>query len=247
MKNLESANNKIQENGFKSFIKTLFFAVILAAIVRSFLFEPFHIPSSSMKPGLIIGDYIFVSKYSYGYSKYSFPFSLNIFSGRIFSKQPKRGDVVVFRLPSDPSVNYIKRIVGLPGDVIKVVDGQLYINKKPVPRTFVGSFTDDDGTDISTFKETLPGGKEIFVLDQYDDRPQDNTRSYVVPIGHYFMMGDNRDNSQDSRFLMQVGYVPEENLVGKAGIIFFSTDHPVLEFWTWPNSIRTGRLFKAID
>jgi len=248
MKSYEPINNEIQQiGGFKNFLKTLAFAVILAAIVRSFIFEPFHIPSSSMKPGLLIGDYIFVTKYSYGYSRYSFPFSPKLFSGRIFFKSPKRGDVVVFRLPSDPSVNYIKRIIGLPGDVIKVMNGQVFINRKPVPKNFIGNFIDDDGSNIGTFKETLPNGKEVIVLDQSDDMPQDNTKSYVVPLGHYFMMGDNRDNSQDSRFLTQVGYVPQENLVGKAGIIFFSVDRPFWQFWYWLDSVRTGRLFKTIE
>jgi signal peptidase I len=234
-----------EEGGMKNFIKTLIYAAVFAGVIRSFFFEPFHIPSSSMKPGLLIGDYIFVSKYSYGYSRFSFPFSLNLFSGRIAEKQPKRGDVAVFRLPSDTSVNYIKRIIGLPGDKIKVVSGQVFINDKAVPKVAAGSFS-EEGEEIAEFKETLPDGREIKVLDQYPNTPQDDTGVYSVPAGHYFMMGDNRDNSQDSRFQEQVGYIPKENLIGKAGIIFLSVERPVWQFWHWHNSIRFNRFFKKI-
>jgi len=242
-------NNQIiqtKEESLKSFFKTLLAAVICAAIVRSFFYEPFHIPSSSMKPGLLVGDYIFVSKFSYGYSKYSFPFALNLFSGRIWHTTPKRGDVAVFRLPSDPSVNYIKRIVALPGDTVQVKAGQLYINQKPIPKIYIDDFIDDNQTTIAIFKETLPFGKEIMVLDQYPNTPQDNTGIYNVPQEHYFVMGDNRDNSQDSRFSNQVGFIPKENLVGKAGIIFFSVNDKVWKFWKWHNSIRLDRFFKEI-
>jgi signal peptidase I len=236
----------VKEESWGSFLKTLVVAVLCAAIVRSFFYEPFHIPSSSMKSNLLIGDYIFVSKFSYGYSKYSFPFSPNLFDGRIFSSQPKRGDVVVFRLPSDPEINYIKRLIGLPGDKIQVTDGQLFINEQAVPKEYVDDFIDEDGSKIKRFVETLPEGKKITVLDQFGDAPQDNTGVYVVPEGNYFMMGDNRDNSQDSRFLSSVGYVPEENLVGKANIIFFSDEEPFWEFWNW-NEIRWHRIFRTVD
>ncbi len=230
-----------------SFFKTLAIAVIFATIVRSFFYEPFHIPSSSMKPNLLIGDYIFVSKSSYGYSKYSFPFSLDLFSGRVFQSTPKRGDVLVFRLPSDPNINYIKRLIGLPGDKIQVIDGQVFINETKVNKEYLDDFTDEDGSKIKRFTETLPEGKKITVIDQYPEAPQDNTGLYIVPKGHYFMMGDNRDNSQDSRFLNAVGYVPEENLVGKAKIIFFSDEKPFWEFWNWYSDIRWERILKFID
>ena len=238
---------KQKEEGFTSFIKTLMAAIVAAAIVRSVLFEPFHIPSSSMKPGLLIGDYIFVSKYSYGYSKYSFPLSLNLFSGRIFKETPKRGDVAVFRLPSDTSINYIKRVIGLPGDTIQVKSGQLYINQQPIEKIYQGEFVDNNQTIIAKFKEILSTEKEVMVLDQYENSPQDNTGIYNVPEGHYFMMGDNRDNSQDSRFLTQVGFVPEENFIGKAGIIFFSVNDNIWKFWKWPSSIRFKRIFHKIN
>lgn len=231
------------------FIKTLVIALVCAGIVRSFFFEPFHIPSSSMKPNLLIGDYLFVAKYSYGYSRYSFPFGFNIFEGRIFNKSPKRGDVAVFRLPSNPSINYIKRIIGLPGDKIQMINGVLYINGLEVKKTYEKDFIDLDGEKETTLKESkeiLPEGKELFTLDQRPDAEQDNTGIFEVPLGHYFMMGDNRDNSQDSRFLAQVGYVPEENLVGRATIIFFSNSKPTWQIWHWPKSIRLGRLLKTV-
>ncbi len=232
------------------FIKTLIVALICAGFVRSFFFEPFHIPSSSMKPGLLIGDYIFVAKYSYGYSRYSFPFGIDFFDGRIWKTTPKRGDVVVFRLPSEPSINYIKRLIGLPGDRLQMRDGVLYINDEEIHKAFDGTFVDLDATppvDIQKFLETLPEGKVVQTLDQNPNSPQDNTGIFEVPQGHYFMMGDNRDNSQDSRFLAHVGYVPEENLVGRAAMIFFSNSKPTWQFWTWPTSIRTERLLQKIN
>ena len=232
------------QESWGSFFKTLAIAVFCAAIVRSFLFEPFHIPSSSMKANLLIGDYIFVSKFSYGYSKYSFPLAPNLFSGRIFESKPQRGDIVVFRLPSDPSINYIKRLMGLPGDQIQVIDGQVFINEQAVAKEYLNDFIDEDGSKIKRFVETLPEGRKFEVLDQYPDAPQDNTGIYSVPEGHYFMMGDNRDNSQDSRFLNAVGYVPEENLVGRARIIFFSDARPFWEFWNWYGEVRWGRILR---
>lgn len=239
------------------FLKTLFIALICAGIVRSFFFEPFHIPSSSMKPGLLIGDYIFVAKYSYGYSRYSFPFGIDFFDGRIWKTTPKRGDISVFRLPSDPSINYVKRIIGLPGDHIQMRDGVLFINDVEVTKIADGVFLDDDEetkTEIKKFLEILPkeAGAEkdearvVQTLDQNSSMPQDNTGIYEVPEGMYFMMGDNRDNSQDSRFLTQVGYVPEENLVGRATIIFFSNSKPTWQFWSWPTSIRFKRIFTKV-
>lgn len=239
---------KKEESGF---FKTLITALVCAGIIRSLFFEPFHIPSSSMKPGLLIGDYIFVSKYSYGYSRYSFPFGFNIFSGRIFETKPQRGDVVVFRLPSNPSVNYVKRLIGLPGDKIQMRDGVLYINEIEVQKIPNGTFYDadsiSDDKNVPEFVETLPEGKMIMTLDENPTAPQDNTGIYEVPQGYYFMMGDNRDNSQDSRFLTQVGFVPEENLVGKARTIFFSSESNVLAFWNWGHSIRFDRIFKKVQ
>jgi signal peptidase I len=233
-----------------SFIKTLIVALICAGFVRSFFFEPFHIPSSSMKPNLLIGDYIFVSKYSYGYSRYSFPFGFNLFDGRIFKSTPKRGDVVVFRLPSEPSINYVKRLIGLPGDRIQMRGSVLYINDKEVTKEFSGVFLEEDeyeSLEIRKFLETLPEGKVTEILDQISDSPQDDTGIFEVPKGHYFMMGDNRDNSQDSRFLAKVGYVPEQNLVGRATIIFFSTSNPTWQIWKLPTSIRASRFLKKIN
>jgi signal peptidase I len=231
------------------FFKTLIIALLCAGFVRSFFFEPFHIPSGSMKPTLLVGDYIFVAKYSYGYSRYSFPFGINFFEGRFWQKnEPKRGDIIVFRLPSDPKINYIKRLVGLPGDRIQMLDGTLYINEQKIDKIADGTFIDDDsgvGIPIRKFSENLSEEKMITTLDQ-TKTPQDNTGIYEVPEGHYFMMGDNRDNSQDSRYLDFVGYVPEENLVGRATIIFFSTAKPIWQFWHWPQSIRFDRIFDSI-
>jgi signal peptidase I len=232
------------------FFKTLIIALIFAGFVRSFFLEPFHIPSSSMKPNLLIGDYIFVSKYSYGYSRYSFPLGINFFSGRFLKTTPKRGDVVVFRLPSQPSVNYVKRLIGLPGDKIQVINGVVFINEKEVTKTLNGVFVDSDSevkNEIKIFLEKLPEGKIIQTLDQNSQMAQDNTGVYEVPQGHYFMMGDNRDNSQDSRFLTEVGYVPEENLVGRADFIFFSNSKPTWQFWHWLNSIRFKRLLSKVN
>lgn len=230
-----------------SFLKTLLFALICAGFVRSFFFEPFHIPSSSMKPGLLIGDYIFVNKFSYGYSRYSFPFGFDFFEGRIFRSTPQRGDVIVFRLPSEPKINYVKRLIGLPGDKIQMRNGVLYINDQEVIKTFDNVFTDDDDTKINSFLETLPEGKIIKTLDEKTNSSPDDTGIYEVPQGHYFMMGDNRDNSQDSRFLSQVGYVPEENLVGKVSIIFFSNSKPTWQIWNWPTSIRFKRILNKVN
>ncbi len=236
---------------YKSFFSTLAFALVCAGLIRSFIFEPFHIPSGSMKPNLLVGDYIIVSKYTYGYSRYSFPFGFNIFEGRKFASEnnmPKRGDIAVFRLPKDPSINYIKRVVGLPGDTIQMRDGVLYINEHKSEKIADGFFSDDQEelpSDIEKFKEKI-GDKTIETLDINKDAPQDNTGLYVVPPKHYFMMGDNRDNSQDSRFLSELGFVPEENLIGKAQFIFFSTKKPAWQIWNLPTAIRVERLFKKI-
>lgn len=235
----------------KSFFSTLILALFFAGIIRSFLFEPFHIPSGSMKPNLLVGDYIIVSKYTYGYSRYSFPFGFKIFEGRkMQSRQPKRGDVVVFRLPQNPSINYIKRIVGLPGDTIQMRGGILYINEHKIDKKASGVFAENAENDLPTqIEQSLEtiDGTSFKTIDLYKGAPQDDTGLYDVPEGHYFMMGDNRDNSQDSRFLEQLGFVPEENIVGKARFIFFSSSKPIWQFWNLGHSVRTDRIFKTIE
>jgi signal peptidase I len=234
-------------------LRSIIFAIVLAFIFRSFLFDPFHIPSSSMKDGLLVGDYLFVSKYSYGYSKYSFPFGgILPVEGRIGSSRPERGDVVVFRQPKNTRIDYIKRVIGLPGDRVQMKDGLLYINDQPVTQEKITDFVEKtDGQTITNthrYKETLPNRVSYSVLDAEQGSIADNTFIYRVPDGHYFMMGDNRDNSQDSRFLDYVGFVPEELLIGKAQIVLFSIEEgtPIWQFWTWPWTVRTDRFFKNI-
>jgi signal peptidase I len=232
-------------------IKTIVYAGLIALLVRTFLFEPFNIPSGSMLPTLQIGDYLFVSKYSYGFSRYSFPFGWPPFSGRIFASMPHRGDVVVFKYPPDPSVDYIKRIVGLPGDTVQVRDGLLYINGKLCPREPEGDYvTDDDGIHMvqRRYDETLPSGVQHDILQATDQGEMNNTPVYQVPPDHLFAMGDNRDNSADSRFMNGVGFVPMDNLVGRAQIIFFSIDaeYPWWEVWEWPLEVRWNRILMGV-
>ncbi len=234
-------------------LKTLFYALIIAIIIRSLLLQPFYIPSSSMEPNLLVGDRLFVTKYSYGYSKHSFPFSPNIFSGRILSSQPKIGDVVVFKTPADNRTDYIKRLIGLPGDEIQFIDGDLYINKNQIFKTLIKSsdkvFCGNEKIKVNFFNEKLPNGK-IYKAVYRKDYSFQNSDKFLVPENHYFFLGDNRDCSKDSRFLSAVGYVHKDNLVGKAQFLFFSSDYrvgSVFKFWDWKNIIRFNRFFKKIN
>lgn len=232
-------------------MKTVFYAIVIALVVRTFAYEPFNIPSGSMLPTLLIGDYLFVSKFSYGYSKHSLPFSMPLISGRIWNSTPARGDVVVFKLPSDNKTDFIKRVIGLPGDSIQVVGGLLQINGKPVKRRRVEDFISDEipglTRRIPRFIETLPEGREHFILEESDNDPLDNTPVYKVPPDHYFVMGDNRDRSRDSRFLGDVGYVPKENLVGRAEFLFFSINGAMWKIWKWGSTVRFPRIFQGIE
>jgi signal peptidase I len=236
-----------KKGGFGETLRTVIYAVVIALVIRTFAYEPFSIPSGSMIPTLLVGDYLFVSKYAYGYSRFSFPFGLPLFDGRILAGQPERGDVVVFKLPSDDSTDYIKRIVGLPGDRIAVRDGVLHVNGEAVEREVVRRTTVGQGS-VTIYRETLPNGRTHLIREQGDEHYFDDVGPYEVPEGHFFMMGDNRDSSQDSRAMQQVGYVPYENLVGRAEVVFFSHDGSasIWEVWNWPTAIRYGRLLDGI-
>ncbi|HEY6578493.1 MAG TPA: signal peptidase I [Rhizomicrobium sp.] len=259
------ANRKAAGDSWIETVKTIVYALVIAFVIRTFLFQPFNIPSGSMENTLLVGDYLFVAKFEYGYSRFSFPFGRYLPTfGRIFGTGPDRGDVVVFKMPNPDSPDYmkdfIKRVIGVPGDRVQMVDGQVHLNGKPVPKVRVGDYvtneppcpmaSDSDAAGnyhVPRYRETLPGGKSYYVLDCIAEGPSDNTQVYVVPPGHYFMMGDNRDNSADSR--ADVGYVPAENVEGRAVLLFFSIDDSAVwyEPWTWPGAIRYNRVFSLID
>ena len=246
------AKDKKQNSGgtFET-VCTIIYALLIAGVVRTFLFQPFNIPSGSMIPTLLVGDYLFVSKFSYGYSRYAFPFGMGFFSGRIFGSEPDRGDVAVFRHPPTNRDDFIKRLVGMPGDRIQVINGHLHINGDPVTRRRIEDHVSRDFQGsvrrVPQFAETLPNGRTYVVREGQSDRgPADNTGEFVVPPGNYFAMGDNRDDSNDSR---SWGFVPRENLIGRAEIIFFSTDGSAgwLEPWGWIQATRFNRILDSID
>jgi signal peptidase I len=258
--------DKKTDDGWWETVKIILQALVIAFVIRLFFFQPFNIPSGSMIPTLRVGDYLFVNKMSYGYGKYSFNFTAGfrkfklfsvdefpfIKSGRVLALgKPKRGDVVVFKLPRDNKTDYIKRLIGLPGDKIQVQNSVLYINGKAVPRKKIEDFIDTEhgGQHIVQFRETLPNGVTYITHNWTDQNPLDNTQVYTVPKDHYFMMGDNRDNSTDSRVLSHVGYVPQENLVGRATILFFSHKNGASFWrpWQWPWVIRWGRFFNLVN
>ena len=238
------------KDSFFNNLKSIFIAIFIAILIRSFIVEPFNIPSGSMKPNLLVGDFIFVSKWSYGYSKHSLPFSIPIIPKKIFSKLPKRGDIVVFKTPTDNRTDYIKRVIGLPGDKIQISNGLIIINENLILRKKIKDFLDINREGnlkrIRQYKEYFQG-IEFNVLDINDNSQSDNTQIYKVPENHFFVMGDNRDNSQDSRFLNMVGYVPLENLIGKAQYIFFSLENArFFQIWKWFKAIRYNSIMSKI-
>ena len=243
---------KLDKNFFSENIKTLFYALIIAVIIRSLLVQPFYIPSSSMEPTLLVGDRLFVTKYSYGYSKHSFPFSPPLFKNRIIFSSPERGDVIVFKTPADNRTDYIKRLIGLPGDKIQFIDANLYLNNSEILKSKILNKTKiycgSRSIDVYKFEEKLPNGKKFLTV-YLKDYSYQNSDVFTVPKDHYFFLGDNRDCSKDSRYLNEVGYVNSLNLVGKAKIIFFSNDtinSNLFKFWNLHNSFRLDRTFKII-
>ena len=243
----------ITKNSVIDNFKTLFYALIIAIVIRSLLLQPFYIPSSSMEPNLLVGDRLFVTKYSYGYSKHSFPFSPKIFSGRIFFSEPKAGDVVVFKTPADNRTDYIKRLIGLPGDEIQFIDGELYINNNQIFKSSIKSnekvYCGSEEMKVNFFNEKLFNGK-LYKSVYRSGYSFQNSDKFLVPEKHYFFLGDNRDCSKDSRFLSEVGYVHQDNLVGKAQFLFFSSDYTkgsIFKFWDWDKILRFNRFFKKIN
>ena len=243
----------LDKNFFKENIKIIIYALIIAIFIRSIFFQPFYIPSSSMEPNLLVGDRLFVSRYSYGFSKHSFPFSPNLFKGRILFSKPKRADVVVFKTPSDNRTDYIKRLIGLPGDSIQFINGDIYLNNNQILKTKSKKYSKINcgkvTLEIDAFEEKLPNSKTYVAV--YDKKnTYINSDKFTVPKDHYFFLGDNRDCSKDSRYLTSVGYVHKDNLVGKARIIFFSSDYrigSIFKFWKWTDILRLNRFFKKIN
>jgi signal peptidase I len=237
--------------GFAETVKTVVYAVVIALVIRTFFFEPFNIPSGSMIPTLLVGDYLFVSKYSYGYSRHSLPFGMPLIPGpgRVWFDAPARGDVAVFKLPADNRTDYIKRIVGLPGDTIQLKDSVLHVNGEPIQRLRVedAAYTESGVVRRAVrYLETLPNGRSYHVVEQTENAFQDTTPMFTIPPDHYFAMGDNRDRSRDSRFLDEVGMIPVENLVGRAEVIFFSMDGSAWKVWEWFSSHRGTRMLTGI-
>jgi signal peptidase I len=250
-----STEAKRGEGGLAETLRVIAQALIIVVVIRTLLFQSFNIPSGSMEGTLLVGDYLFVSTFSYGYTHYTLPFSPRIFSGRVFGSEPKRGDVVVFRLPRDDSIDYIKRVIGLPGDRIQMIDGLLHINGAAVKRERAQDYIDSDQgpqpVRVKRWHETLPNGVSYDTLDRIENSEYDTTQPYLVPSGHFFMMGDNRDNSLDSRVPPTsggVGYVPFENIIGRAQLVFFSIGDGAhaWQVWRWPSSLRASRLFTVI-
>ena len=245
-----------KKGGLGETVRTVVYAVAIAVVIRTFAYEPFNIPSESMLPTLLVGDYLFVSKFSYGYSRHSLPFSPSLFRGRIFALDPKRGDVAVFKTPSDNSTDYIKRIVGLPGDRIQMRGGVLHVNDEATMRSRIDDFVHPGpgarALRTTQYRETLPGGRAHRTLDLRTGGEFDDTDIFTVPPGFYFAMGDNRDNSMDSRVSPRrggVGMVPAENLVGRAEFLFFSKRRGPAWWavWDWPFAIRYARLFRGVS
>ena len=247
---MENIEEKKKEESWGETFRTVLYAILIAGCIRTFLFEPFKIPSGSMYPTLEIGDFLFVSKYTDGYSRYSFPFGKPAFEGRVWLDLPERGDVVVFKFPGDNKTDYIKRVIGLPGDTVQMKNGRLYINGDMVQREEVGKYVIDEYTILpmtyTEYVETLPNGRKHHILEASDDKATDNTVEFKVPENHYFMMGDNRDNSNDSR--KDVGFVPLDNIEGKARFLFYSHDDKVVWYnpISWIMAIRWERLFNSI-
>jgi signal peptidase I len=252
----KAANRSVKpkdEGGLWETVKVVAQALLIALVIRTVLFQPFNIPSGSLIPTLLVGDYLFVSKYTYGYSRHSLPFSPDVMQGRLLGSEPKRGDIAVFKLPKDDTTDYIKRVIGLPGDRIQMIDGVVHINNEPVKRERMADYVTTDpwgrSSGVARYRETLPNGVSHIIIERDGDRGfWDNTKVYRVPDGHFFMMGDNRDNSTDSRDEQSVGFVPYENFVGRAEIIFFSIEEgeSAWKVWEWPWTVRWSRLFSPI-
>ncbi|MAH52246.1 MAG: signal peptidase I [Candidatus Pelagibacter sp.] len=233
--------------------KTLFYALLIAILIRSIIIQPFYIPSSSMEPNLLVGDRLFVSKYTYGFSKHSFPFSPPFFNGRVLFSEPERGDVIVFKTPADNRTDYIKRLIGLSGDEIQFINGDLFLNGNQIIKKFISSddeiYCGNNTIRVNTFEEKLPNGK-TYRASYRQDYSFQNSDKFIIPENHYFFLGDNRDCSKDSRFLSEVGYVHKDNIVGKAQILFFSSDYKIgsiLKFWQWSEILRFKRILKKIN